>query len=70
MIAEAVRYGHINVNRNMAVGLKKNVVLIVFSISVQESSSILSMVYYAFKDEKAIEIWIKTASFCQNSRGS
>ena len=63
VIAEAVRYGHINVNRNMAVGLKKNVVLIVFSISVQESSSILSMVYYAFKDEKAIEIWIKPHPF-------
>ena len=63
VIAEAVRYDHINVNRSKAIGFKKRVVLIVFSISVEESSSLLSIVYHAFKDDKNIEIWIKPHPF-------
>lgn len=63
-IVEAIRYSYLKKYLNLkSVGKKQNIILLAFSISLEESSSILNIVYEAFKDSKDIEIWLRPHPF-------
>jgi len=65
-IVEALRYSHFREYLSQEPNSKReNVVLLAFSISPEESSSILNMAYEAFKDSKDIEVWIRPHSSLQ-----
>lgn len=63
VMAEAVRYSHLKKAVMSKMDDKKNIALLAFSISAEESSSILNLVYEAFKDLHNMEIWIKPHPF-------
>ena len=59
-MAEAIRYGHLK--EEMFLRRKeerKNTVLVTFSISEKEGSSIFNAAYEAFKDKKDMRIWLR-----------
>lgn len=58
-IVEAIRFIHFKKYRERKWEEKKNIVLLAFSISPEESSSILNVVYEAFKDRPEIEVWLQ-----------
>ena len=62
-IAEAIRYTHLKECMKSIRGDKKRIALLVFSISPEESSSILNLAYESFRGVKDIEIWIKPHPF-------
>jgi surface carbohydrate biosynthesis protein (TIGR04326 family) len=62
-IVEAIRFGHL---RNIIPGENKrkdNIILVAFSISIEESAAILNMVYEGLKDTKNVKIWLKPHPF-------
>jgi len=61
-IVEAIRYGHLTKYFN-SITKKKNIVLLVFSLNVEESSSLLSITYEALHDLEGAEVWIKSHPF-------
>ena len=63
MIGEAIRFGDLNNEAAHGQPLKKNIVLVAFSISAQESSAILATVYQALKDIQDITVWVKPHPF-------
>lgn len=62
-IAEAIRYNHLNKRMTPKYDRKKNVVLLAFSISSEESSSILNIAYESLRDLNGIEVWMKAHPF-------
>lgn len=59
-IVEALRYSHLKKKLNSQTSAEKqNIVLVAFSIGLEESSSILNIVYEAFKDRKDTEVWLR-----------
>lgn len=62
-IVEAIRYSHLKSYMNTDWPRKRNVVLLAFSISIEEGSSILTMVQEAFKNVWDVEIWLKPHPF-------
>lgn len=63
IIAEAIRYSYLKKFLRKKWHKKKNVVLLAFSISPEESSSILTIAYESFKDLEDIEVWVKPHPF-------
>lgn len=63
-VVEALRYTYLKecLEQDFS-SRKKNVVILLLSISAEESSSILSVSYEAFKDMKDVEVWIKPHPF-------
>ncbi|MFH1395267.1 MAG: hypothetical protein ABIH09_03835 [Candidatus Omnitrophota bacterium] len=63
-VVEALRYMYLkDVLEKDFSSLKKKKVILLLSISPEESSSILSMSYDAFKDMNDVEVWIKPHPF-------
>ena len=62
-VVEAIRYNHLKKQMTLKCDKKKNVVLLTFSISPQESSAMLNMAYESLKDLNGIEVWMKTHPF-------
>lgn len=59
-IGEALKYSYLKRHLNSQSSDKKqNIVLLAFSISPEESSSILNIVYEAFKDKPDVEVWLR-----------
>ena len=63
-VVEALRYMYLKeiITRDYS-ALKKKRIILLLSISAEESSSILSVSYEAFKDMKDVEVWIKPHPF-------
>ena len=62
-IVEAIRYHHL---KNIAPRDKKsrdNIVLVAFSISIEESVAILNMIYEGLKDVTGVKVWLKPHPF-------
>ncbi len=59
LVAEAIRYNHLKQYMKTKWNKNKKTVLLVFSISPEESSSILNLAYESFKETADIEIWVK-----------
>ncbi|MBF0517050.1 MAG: hypothetical protein HQK97_08025, partial [Nitrospirae bacterium] len=62
-IAEAVRYNHLKRYMSENLRKEKNLVLVGLSISPEEGSSILSVVYEALNNVGNIVVWIKAHPF-------
>lgn len=62
-IAEAIRYNHLKEYMRSKCKRKRDVVLVVLSISPLESSSILNMIYESLHNVKGIEAWVKPHPF-------
>jgi len=62
-VAEAVCFEHLRNNLKNTNKNKKDILLLAFSISDKESSSLFSVVYDAFKNHPDIEVWIKPHPF-------
>ena len=62
-IAEAIRYNHLKRCLSERNSRKKNIVLLAFSISAEESSSMLNVVCEGVKGLKNIEFWMKAHPF-------
>ena len=63
-VVEALRYTYLQgcLKQDFS-SQKKNVIILLLSISAEESSSILSVSYEAFKDMGDVEVWIKPHPF-------
>src|SRR3989338_7606478 len=68
LVVEAIRYSYLKGFLREKWHKKKDVVLLAFSISPEESSSILSIAYESFKDFKDIEVWVKPHPFLELKR--
>ena len=68
IIAEAIRYSHFKKSLEKKWCKKKDVVLLAFSISPEESSSILTITYESLKDLKDKEVWVKPHPFLDLKR--
>jgi len=68
-VMEALRYMYLKeiITRDYS-SLKKKRIILLLSISAEESSSIFSASYSAFKDVKDVEIWIKPHPFLNLDR--
>ena len=64
-IAEATRYYHLKERMMAKFSGKENIVLLACSISPEESSSILNVVYEALNNREDVEVWIKPHPFLQ-----
>jgi len=62
-MVEALRYNHLKKALGTKWNKKKDVILLAFSISAEESSAILTVACEAFKDAYDREIWIKPHPF-------
>lgn len=58
-IVEAIRFDYLKEILNGKWHLKKNILLVAFSISIEESSAVLSIVHEALKNEKDLTVWLK-----------
>src|SRR3989338_11061874 len=61
--AEAIRYDHLKKYARSKWIKKRDIVLLAFSISPEESSSLLNIVYDSLKNLKNIEVWVKPHPF-------
>jgi surface carbohydrate biosynthesis protein (TIGR04326 family) len=62
-VVEAIRYNHLKKALEMKPNKKKDVILLAFSISAEESSAILTVACEALKNIGDREIWIKSHPF-------
>jgi len=62
-IGEAIRYNYLKEFLKTEWSKKKDVILLAFSISPEESSSLLTIAYEALKDLKDREVWVKPHPF-------
>ncbi|MBA7713619.1 hypothetical protein ES703_122625 [subsurface metagenome] len=62
-IVEAIRYAHLRDILQHGREAKDNVILVAFSISVEESAAILNMVYEGLKDATNVKVWLKPHPF-------
>lgn len=62
-IAEAIRYSHIKRYMNDRSEKRKDIILLAFSTSYEESCSLLNVAYEALKDLKNAEVWIRPHPF-------
>lgn len=67
-LVDAIRYNHLKESLKSNSEKKKNVLLLAFSLSLQESSSLLTITWEAFKDLKNTEIWLKPHPFIHIDR--
>jgi len=63
LVAEAIRYNHLKESLKAKVRKKRNVILLAFSISPEENSSILNIAYESFKEIDNKEVWVKLHPF-------
>lgn len=62
-LAEAIRYNHLKGFLKSSLPHKKNIILLVLSLNLRESSSLLTVTWEAFKDFKNTEIWLRPHPF-------
>lgn len=62
-IVEAIRFDYLKEILNRKWDGKKNIVLVAFSISIEESSAVLTIVHEALKNEKNLTVWLKPHPF-------
>jgi len=64
VMGEAIRYQGLRV-RNPIFNRQKRTILVVFSISDEESAAILRASYEAFKEQSSVEVWLKPHPFLE-----
>ena len=64
-IVEAIRYNHLKEYMRSKCKEKRDIVLLVLSISPLESSSILNVIYESLYTVKSVEFWVKPHPFLQ-----
>jgi len=62
-IVEAIRFDYLTKILNRKWDGKKNILLVAFSISIEESSALLTIVHDALKNEKNLTVWLKPHPF-------
>ena len=62
-VVEAIRYSHLRDIVQCETKVKDNVILVAFSISIQESAAILNTVYEGLRDTTDIKVWLKPHPF-------
>lgn len=62
-VVEAIRYSHLRNIIPHGGKLKENILLVAFSISIEESTAILNMVYEGLKDAENVKVWLKPHPF-------
>ena len=62
-IVEAIRYDHLKAAIQHKSKNRDNIILVAFSIGIEESTAILNMVHEALKDASNIKVWLKPHPF-------
>ncbi len=62
-IVEAIRYSHLRNIIPHGGRLKENILLVAFSISIEESTAILNIVFEGLKDAENVKVWLKPHPF-------